>query len=359
MRHRSTARFRDFGNTVEDRLILRTDRPSTRLSVAWLYVALLTAVALTATPAHGQRAELDKIIKRRVFPNGLEVIVVENHGVPLATVEIDVKNGSFTQTPEYAGLAHMYEHMFFKANEHLPEPDQFIDRAAELGAVFNGRTDEERVAYYMTLPADSLAGGMEAMADALRSPLFLKEEIERERQVVIGEYDRNESNPFFRLQEAMGKRLYPGQWSRKNVIGDRDVISTVTPAKMREIQRKYYVPNNSVLIVTGDVSPDSVFGLAEKTYGDWAKGADPFASDPIPSIPPLQKSEALIIEQPVGAVTVQIQWQGPSVRGDPNATFAADVTHRSSVVASFDGHTLAVVTRDGRVRLFFAQQPNI
>jgi len=286
---------------------------------------MLAAVALTSTPAYGQRAELDKVIKRRVLSNGLEVIVVENHGVPLATVEIDVKNGSFTQAPEYAGLAHMYEHMFFKANEHLPEPDQFIDRAAELGAVFNGRTDEERVAYYMTLPADSLAGGMQALADALRGPLFLKEEIDRERQVVIGEYDRNESNPFFRLQEAMGKLLYPGQWSRKNVIGDRNVILTVTPGKMREIQRKYYVPNNSVLIVTGDVSPDSAFGLAEKTYGDWAPGADPFATDPIPSIPPLQKSEALIIEQPVGAVTVQIQWQGPSVRRDPNATYAADV----------------------------------
>ena len=319
----SIARFRDCAGTVEDRPIPRT-KPSTRPRVTWLHAVMLAAVALTSTPAYGQRAELDKVIKRRVLSNGLEVIVVENHGVPLATVEIDVKNGSFTQTPEYAGLAHMYEHMFFKANEHLPEPDQFIDRAAELGAVFNGRTDEERVAYYMTLPADSLAGGMQALADALRGPLFLKAEIDRERQVVIGEYDRNESNPFFRLQEAMGKLLYPGQWSRKNVIGDRNVILTVTPGKMREIQRKYYVPNNSVLIVTGDVSPDSVFGLAEKTYGDWAQGADPF-TDPIPSIPPLQKSEALIIEQPVGAVTVQIQWQGPSVRRDPNATYAADV----------------------------------
>jgi zinc protease len=123
--------------------------------------------------------------------------VVENHGVPLATVEIDVKNGSFTQTPEYAGLAHMYEHMFFKANEHLPEPDQFIDRAAELGAVFNGRTDEERVAYYMTLPADSLAGGMKALADGA-SPL--SQGRDRARASVVSEYDRNESNPFFRLQ---------------------------------------------------------------------------------------------------------------------------------------------------------------
>ena len=315
----------DDAGTVEDSPIPRLTRTITRLGITWLHTFVLAAVALTAAPADGQRAELEKIIQRRLLLNGLEVIVVENHGVPLATVEIDVKNGSFTQSPEYAGLAHMYEHMFFKANEHLPDPDQFIDRAAELGAVFNGRTDEERVAYYMTLPADSLAGGMQAIADALRAPLFLKEEIERERQVVIGEYDRNESNPLFRLQSDIGKQLYPGQWSRKNVIGDRDVILTVTPAKMREIQRKYYVPNNSVLIVTGDVTPDSVFAMAEKTYGDWPKGDDPFSKDPIPAIPPLQKSEALIIEQPVGAVTVMIQWQGPSVRQDPKATYAADV----------------------------------
>ena len=75
----------------------------------------------------GQRAELEKIIQRKVLANGLEVIVVENHGVPLATIEIDVKNGSFTQSPEYEGLAHMYEHMFFKANSKYPEPNQFLD----------------------------------------------------------------------------------------------------------------------------------------------------------------------------------------------------------------------------------------
>jgi zinc protease len=103
------------------------------------------------------------------------------------------------------------------------------------------------------------------------------------------------------------------------------VILTVTPAKMREIQRKYYVPNNSVLVITGDVSPDSVFALAEKTYGDWPKGQDPFVADPIPAIPAIRKNDALIIEQPVGAVTVMVQWQGPSVRQDPTATYAADV----------------------------------
>src|SRR5512141_2688429 len=113
-------RNRDRAGTIEDKPIIQPIRPSPRLGTAWLYLLLLAAVALTASPAQGQRAELDKIIKRRVLENGLEVIVVENHGVPLATVEIDVKNGSFTQTPEYAGLAHMYEHMFFRSNSPYP-----------------------------------------------------------------------------------------------------------------------------------------------------------------------------------------------------------------------------------------------
>ena len=272
-----------------------------------------------------QRAELEKIIKRRVLPNGLEVIVVENHGVPLATIEVDVKNGAFTQSPEYAGLAHMYEHMFFRANAKYPDPEAFVGRAGDLGAVFNGTTSEERVNYYLTVPADSMEAGVRFLAAALTGPLFRSEELERERQVVIGEYDRNESSPFFRLNREMDKLLYPGNFSRKNIIGDRQVILTTTPEKMRAIQRKYYVPNNSVLIVSGDVNPDRVFAAAQRELGAWQKGADPFVADPIPPIPALTKNEGVVVEADVGAVTVFLQWQGPSVGKDPKSTYAADV----------------------------------
>jgi zinc protease len=275
--------------------------------------------------ARGQRAELDKIIQRKVLANGLEVIVVENHGVPLATIEIDVKNGSFTQTPEYEGLAHMYEHMFFRANAKYPEPNQFWDRASDLGAVFNGTTEPERVNYYMTVPSEKLADAIALQASAIRTPLFRQDELERERQVVIGEYDRSESSPFFALSREMDKKLFPGNYSRKNTIGDRQIVLTTTPEKMRIIQKKYYVPNNSVLIVAGDVNPSAVFQLAERELGSWSRGPDPFVADPIPPIPPLQKSEGVVVEAPVGAVTFQVQWQGPSVGEDPKSTYAADV----------------------------------
>ncbi len=275
--------------------------------------------------AWGQRTELEKIIQRKVLANGLEVIVVENHGVPLATIEIDVKNGSFTQSPEYEGLAHMYEHMFFKANSKYSEPNQFWDRASELGADFNGTTEPERVNYYMTTPSEKLADAIELVASAIRTPLFRRDELERERQVVIGEYDRNESSPFFALTREMDKKLFPGNYSRKNTIGDRHIVLTTTPEKMRYIQSKYYVPNNSVLIVAGDVTPSKVFELAERELGSWKRGPDPFLTDPIPAIPALQKSEGLVVEAPVSAVSVLVQWQGPSVGQDPKSTYAADV----------------------------------
>jgi zinc protease len=285
----------------------------------------LLLIAFSPMRADAQRTELAKIIQRKVLPNGLEVIVVENHGVPLATVEIDVKNGSFTQSPQYEGLAHMYEHMFFRADSTFPEPNQFWDRASDLGAVFNGTTAEERVNYYMTVPQEKLGDAIHLLAAALRAPLFRRDELERERQVVIGEYDRNESSPFFALSRQMDAKLYPGNFSRKDIIGDRQVILTTTPEKMRTIQKKYYVPNNSAVIVAGDVNPATVFSLVERDLGQWSRGEDPFTADPIPAIPPLQTSEGVIVEAPVGAVSMQVQWQGPSVGQDPKSTYAADV----------------------------------
>ena len=289
-----------------------------------LHLLTLLSVALSRQ-ASAQRALLEQATHSRVLANGLEVVVVENHGVPLATIEIDVRNGSFTQTPDYAGLAHMYEHMFFKGNASYRDGEAFIDRAAELGGVFNGRTQEESVNYYMTVPSDSLDGGMKLIAAALRNPLFLEGELAQEKEVVIGEYDRQEANPFFGLEQSMGQKLWPGNWSRKNVIGDRSVIKRVTPDQMREIQHRYYVPNNSLLVVTGDVDTARVYALAEQCYGDWPRSEDPFKTSPIPAIQALPGNDAVIVESPVGAVTVMIQWQGPSVRGDPAATYAADV----------------------------------
>ena len=288
-------------------------------------VLLIALATLAPVVLHAQRAELERRIRRDTLHNGMEIVVVENHGVPLATLEINARNGSFTQSPTYEGLSHLYEHMFFKANASYPQPEQFVQRASELGAVFNGTTTEERVNYYITLPSDSTMPGLSLLAAALRTPLFRSDELERERAVVIGEYDRAESNPFYALTTAIGKALWGTAWSRKNPLGERAVILRTTPEQMRTIQHKYYVPNNVALIVTGDVVPDSIFAAAHRLFDDWPRAADPFVTDPIPPVPPLTANKAVIVEQPVSTVLVMLQWQGPGAHADPAATYAADV----------------------------------
>jgi zinc protease len=289
-------------------------------------LALLGLRVAALPPALGaQRTELERHIQRTTLSNGLDVIVVENHGVPLVTIEADVKNGSFTQGPQFEGLSHLYEHMFFKANAKYPNPDDFVARASQLGAEFNGTTTEERVNYYLTVPADSAEGGMKFLAAALISPLFRKDELEREREVVIGEYDRDESSPFFQFTTTMGKALWGSGWSRKNPLGERAIIQSTTPEKMREIQQRYYVPNNTAIIISGDIQPARAFGMAKAVFGDWKRGADPFSENPIEPIPPLKRDTAVIVEQPIGSVLVMLQWQGPSATKDVAATYTADV----------------------------------
>ena len=285
---------------------------------------ILVLVALLAWPSLAL-AQADLPIRDTTLANGLQVIVVENHAVPLVTVELDVKNGGYTQTPEYEGLAHLYEHMFFKANRTIPSQERYLQRLRQLGASWNGTTSEERVNYFITVGVDSIRPAMQFMEDAVRYPLFLQDELVHERPVVTGEFDRAEANPYFHLERGIDTLLWtPAYYSRNNVIGDRRMILGTPQEKMREIQNRYYVPNNTALILAGDVTPADGFRRAVEVFGDWPRGADPFAT-PIPEPPPLTKRQAAIVTQPVKAATVEIRWQGPSVTRDPAATYAADV----------------------------------
>ena len=271
-------------------------------------------------------------IQSRKLANGLEVLVIENHAVPLVTIELDVKNGAFTEGPEFSGLSHLYEHMFFKANRTIPSQEQYLKRINQLGAQWNGSTSEERVNYYITVGVDSLVPSMQFMEDAIRYPLFNQDELVRERPVVLGEFDRNEANPFFHLTRAADTILWtPGFYTRKTAIGKRDVITSATREKMNSIKDRFYVPNNSALILSGDITPARGFQLAEQIFGDWPRGGNPFTT-PAPNPPALTRSSSVVVEQPVNGAALYMVWQGPSVTGDPAATYAADVL--STVLAN-------------------------
>ena len=278
-----------------------------------------------ATPARTVTTKPATEINSRVLPNGLEIVTLEDHSVPLVTIELAVRNGSFTEPPELNGLSHLYEHMFFKANRAIANSEDYLQKIGQLGIAYNGQTREEVVDYYFTTTSPNLRTAMNFMRDAARYPLFEKGEFERERQVVIGEIDRNESNPFFYLNRELHDRLFYKYPSRKNPLGNRQTVSAATTDLMKLIQQRYYVPNNSALVVTGDVNPEEVFKMAQEFYGDWPKADDPFVKFPMVEHPPLPKSEGTIIRQPVQNVIMMVGWQGPSIGKDNPATYAADV----------------------------------
>ncbi len=286
--------------------------------------AFCLAVVLSLVVSGSLHAQKYQIFST-TLKNGLDVIVVQNHAVPLVTVEINVKNGAYTESPEYNGLSHLYEHMFFKANKTIPNQERYLERLRELGAVWNGTTGDERVNYFFTVPKDSLVPAMNFMFDAITGPLFSQEELVKERSVVTGEYDRAESSPFFILNRAVDQKVWWKYYSYKNALGDRQVILTATTEKMQTIQDRFYIPNNSALMLAGDITPEEGFTLAEKYFSKWQKGPDPFKTFKSPEHPPIQKTETVVVEKPVNAVTISIKWHGPSVSKDPQATYAADV----------------------------------
>jgi zinc protease len=278
-----------------------------------------------AAPARTTTAKAGSDIASKVLANGLEVVVLEDHSVPIVTIELAVRNGSFTEPPELNGLSHLYEHMFFKANRAIANAEQYLQKIGQLGIAYNGETREEVVEYYFTTTSPNLRAAMNFMRDATRYPLFDDGEFERERQVVIGEIDRNESEPGYYLNKEMNERLFYKYTSRKQPLGNRKTVAGATTAMMRLIQGRYYVPNNSALVITGDVQAEDIYKMAQEFFGEWPRrDKDPFAEFPMVEHPSLPKSEGVVIKQPIANVFIEIGWQGPSIGKDDAATYAAD-----------------------------------
>ena len=262
----------------------------------------------------------------KVLPNGLEVIVLEDHSVPLVTVELAVRNGSFTETPELNGLSHLYEHMFFKVAPEQAIKNDYLRGIDSLGIVYNGETHEEVVNYYFTTTTPNFPVALRFMRDQAVYQTFNEGQFAQEREVVVGELDRHESNPYGAIGNEVNNRLFYKYPSRKDPGGNRQTVRAATTDMMRLIQSRYYVPNNSAIVVTGDVTPADAFRQVEDLFGVWARRAkEPFEEFPLVEHPPLAKSEAGIITKPVNNVVVQLGWQGPSIGKDDAATYAADV----------------------------------
>ncbi|UCD37801.1 MAG: insulinase family protein [Fidelibacterota bacterium] len=264
-------------------------------------------------------------LSAKVLKNGLQVIVIQNHTVPLATVSIVFKNGSYTETPEENGLTHLHTHMLFKANQSYPTRESLLERTRELGAITQDYCREEWVNLQVTLPADSLRPGLDFISQSVMYPLFLGDQLALEKQVVRDEIEREAANPGYHLVQARRAKLWGRNFCRKNYLGDRRVVRSATLEQIRLIQERYVIPNNTALLVSGDVKPRVVFRMAKEFFGEWEPGPDPAQAHPVPTIAHLEAHQDTVVVQPVNNAEILMAWHGPSVGVDVKGTFAADV----------------------------------
>lgn len=283
---------------------------------------LVAGLTLIASGLVAQQSPLVRSIHETKLDNGLDVIVVENHSVPLATVLVAIRNGAFTQDSADQGLAHVYEHLLFRS--FRGQPDAFGIEVTRLNGRYNGGTSDEVVYYFVTVPSQNVERGLKLVAQLVEEARFSNGDLKNERPVVLDELQRDASDPEGELTRHVERLLWGGSWSRKDVVGDSASLAGITLDRLKQVYARYYVPNNAALIVTGDVSHDAVVAAAGKDLRDWKQGPDPFADRPIPPVSPLAASTALILAHDVRDVTIRIAMQGPGVGQDAAATYAAD-----------------------------------
>ena len=249
--------------------------------------------------------------------NGLELFVAENHSVPLVYIEIAVKAGATTQTPETAGLFHLYEHMMFKGNELYPNSAAVQRAVKDMGvSKWNAYTEIDCVHYYFTLPSDQLENGMAFWNAAIRAPLMNEQELENEKKVVLSEIQGDTKGDWDFLPAYVEKTMFPDAPYRLDTAGAVNVVKNATVAQMRDMQSKYYIPANSALFIGGDVTPDEAYDMTKKIFGTWSNnGNSAPAMQAQPSLNPLEKRQksAFVLDSKSYAAEVSMIFRAPDM----------------------------------------------
>lgn len=199
--------------------------------------------------------------------NGMQVVVVTNNRAPVVAHMVWYKVGAADETPGKSGIAHYFEHLMFKGTKTVP-PGEISKIVARNGGRDNAFTSWDYTAYFQQVAKDRLELVMQLEADRMKNLALTQEVVAPELKVVLEERSqRTDNDPASRWGEEVQAALYHNHPYGRPIIGWRKEIEGLTLADAKEWHKRWYAPNNAILVVSGDVTPDEVRKLAEKTYG--------------------------------------------------------------------------------------------
>ncbi|MCB1562432.1 MAG: insulinase family protein [Alphaproteobacteria bacterium] len=297
--------------------------------------AAQTAEQSTQTPETGAE-ENSKESGEKVFnaqttklANGLQIVVVSNHRAPVVTHMVWYKVGAADEIPGKSGIAHFMEHLMFKGSEVIGgddlKPGEFSEIIRALGGQDNAFTAQDYTAYFQSISKDHLERVMRMEAGRMRHMTLPPDEVLSERQVILEERrQRTDNDPRGRFAEQMEAAAFPNNPYGTPVIGWLHEMEQLTREDAATFHKRWYAPNNAILVVSGDVEAQDVFTLADKIYGSIPARDVPERHRP--RSPVFNSLTSVTLEDPsIREPVVQTLYRAPSLRQDPETSYALEV----------------------------------
>ena len=232
-------------------------------------VSLLLAVTAAPSAQSGTSSSSFTVpVVYRKLPNGLRVVVSENHAAPVVVVEVMYRIGFRIEPRNRTGFAHLFEHLMFQGSEHVAKFEH-VRIVNENGGVLNGSTRFDHTNYFEVMPSNALELAMWLEADRMRSLKITPENLKNQQDVVSEEVRVNVLNQPYGAFEWLGlpQKANTNWYNAHNFYGDLSDLQAATLDDVKKFFDTYYAPSNAVLVVTGDATVDEVMKLAEKHFG--------------------------------------------------------------------------------------------
>jgi zinc protease len=276
-------------------------------------LAMLIALVAIAAPVMAQKmpanAPVSIKMEKYKLKNGLEVILSEDHRLPLVAVDVWYHVGPANERPGRTGFAHLFEHMMFQGSRHVAANQHFKVLEAAGASDINGTTGFDRTNYFETVPSNQLDTALWLESDRMGYLIdnVTARNLANQRDVVRNERRQGEASPYYLVQEGSLKALFPkGHPYNGMVIGSHADIESVELQDVRDFQQLYYRPNNATVAIVGDFDPKTIKAKVDKYFGPLSAGA------PVPKItvttPQLTAEKRLTITDEVELPRIYIGW---------------------------------------------------
>lgn len=280
------------------------------------FVQLTVAISLALAASGAMAAGSDVDVTRATLDNGLRVVIVRDTLAPVVATEMNYLAGSNEVPKGFPGTAHAVEHMMFRGSPGLSK-DQLAAIAANMGGAFNADTTQGVTQYYFVAPAQDLDVALHVQSLRMRGVDMDQAAWAKERGAIEQEVSRDMSSPTYKFQTQLMAQMFDGTPYAHTALGTRGSFDKTTAAMLKQFHDSWYVPNNAILVIAGDVDPVATLAKVKREFSDIARKTLP--ARPTFDFKPVQaKTIKLPTDSPYGLVAVA--YRSPGLRSSDYAT---------------------------------------